>query len=119
FALQNITVTGGRLNLYKALLAVQEYDCTSGSIGIEESAATLLRFYPNPAIDEITIFVPEGMEGSINISIYNMTGQQVLSKSFSGQNMISLSLSDLSAGIYSISLSTSNNSAIFGKLIRQ
>ncbi|HCA83209.1 MAG TPA: hypothetical protein DEP18_05430 [Flavobacteriales bacterium] len=119
FALQNITVTGGRLNLYKALLAVQEYDCTSGSIGIEETAATLLRFYPNPATDEITLIVPEGMEGLINISIFNMTGQQVLSKSFSGQNMISLSLLDLCAGIYSISLSTSNNAAIFGTLIRQ
>src|SRR5207253_2662834 len=31
-ALNNITVSGGRLNLYKSLLAVQNYNCLASSV---------------------------------------------------------------------------------------
>jgi subtilisin family serine protease len=117
FSLQNITVTGGRLNLYKALLAVLEYTC---NVGVDETIASRLMIFPNPGNDLVSIVLPESAQTGGQLEVYSVTGQLVYTSSVAaGTPMIQISISDFSSGFYSIILRTSESTPIFGTIIRQ
>lgn len=68
-------------------------------VGIEETLAGRLQLYPNPANNQVMCTVED--EGQHVASIYSTTGQLMLQKTFSGQQ-VSLSTADMADGMYII-----------------
>lgn len=61
-----------------------------------------LEIYPNPAYNEVTINFPE-TTGKVEITLYNIVGTEIISKSFNIQNnSITFSLSGVDNGVYFI-----------------
>ena len=91
-------------------------DC-SGSSGIGEIASANVRIYPNPATDQITIDLskldPSLMTGSSTIEVYDMIGKQVKQSVIS--NLTTMSVSDLSNGVYMIALHQGSTHQVLGK----
>jgi serine protease len=107
-ALSGITVTGGRLNLFKAVKSMQNYCIATG---INETATfdtqfEIVNVYPNPATQNITIVI-NAFESS-DIVLNNVLGQEVKRiqhlNSSSGRQMVILNVSDLGKGIYFMNL---------------
>ena len=76
-ALQNITVSGGRLNLFNSALLMQNLTAINGNNGEIPSSFSLFQNYPNPFNPStlITFDMPE--EGFASLKIYNSIGQEV------------------------------------------
>lgn len=112
-ALSGLCTSEGRLNLFKTLQAVQAYCSTTSSVEVHAppSAFELQNVFPNPAHNwvELAYNAPGAMQ--VNVSVYNMLGQEVLSVSKSangGMNNQKLDLSSLQAGMYTISIRSGN-----------
>ena len=58
-------------------------------------------FYPNPVKDFMTIRFPK--KGNFTITIYNIIGDKVMTKSVMDENEVHLDVSDLQNGLYFIS----------------
>ncbi len=87
-----------RLVGYSMDLGAYEFQ---GSVGIEMPASNLhLTVFPNPTSDLLLVQANEAIE---NVTVYNMTGQKVLSASGS-----KISVDQLTAGIYLIQIKTAN-----------
>lgn len=65
-------------------------------IGVKESEARSIVFYPNPAHETVTIAVKE--KGAV--SIENSLGQQVFYREFKSNESLQISLSTFSSGMY-------------------
>lgn len=116
-ALQGITVTEGRLNLFKAVQAVGLYaDCLQ-SISEEEDFS--FEIYPNPGDGLFTLEIPQQLTANGTVEVYNSTGQLVLVQENRYQNRLTIDLGQFPKGIYSLRMRTAENSVIFGKIILQ
>ena len=79
--------------------------------GVEEHEAvnpmTAVRVYPNPATDVLNIEVNASQSSEMSISVYNIMGQNVMSKNVNlstGINVPSINTNDLSSGIYFVTV---------------
>lgn len=78
--------------------------------GVEEESVnpmTAVRVYPNPATDVLNIEVNASQASEMSINVYNIMGQNVMSKTTSintGINRPSISTSELSSGIYFVTV---------------
>lgn len=61
-----------------------------------------VQFSPNPARDYIDVKIPEALNGKINL--YNITGQKVKSTLIDNKSDIKINISDLSQGLYILSV---------------
>lgn len=88
----------------------EEVEASCG-IGMSElSQSSLVQIYPNPAHDFITILTSERI---LNVSIYNLVGQKVISK---GVHYGSLNISKLEEGLYVVEI-IAENTRVRSKLI--
>jgi serine protease len=96
--------SGGRLNLYNALVAVQQYNC--GPLVVEETAtAGIQTVFPNPASGIVQVNFKQESAGEVSFVITNMLGQTVFSSTQSavaGINSALIDISTLSPGVYFI-----------------
>lgn len=69
-------------------------------VGVEEVEPIKPIIYPNPATDQVTVQYEETVTRSL--MIYNMNGQLMMSAELNEVNVITLSISDLSPGLYFI-----------------
>jgi hypothetical protein len=122
--LQNITVTGGRLNIYNSLLAINEY-CLLNSVkvsSIPNSLISNLEVQPNPASDFLQLFYNLTAAGNITISVTDLSGRLV--KSVNRQNFSEgfhshiVDVQDLDAGIYFITLNIGETKSQVKKFIK-
>lgn len=97
--LQGKYATGGRLNLYKALLAVQTYDCTSGME--YNSVRDNVKVFPNPAGEYIYMSGITGSKKEI-IEICDLSGRIVSESFFEELNGNNIPVGHLDAGCYFI-----------------
>ncbi len=74
----------------------------------DEVAATI---YPNPAKDEVTISLNSTAEPTI-ITLYDVTGHNIRSVSAHNVPSVTMSLSNISAGVYSVGIITGNDQTI-------
>lgn len=106
-ALSNITVTGGRLNLYHAAKAMQNYCFTGISEMNDDSDFQLINAFPNPTDNILNLSYTA--TDAVYIGISNILGQSVknidLSFSKKGIQHVKLELGDLDKGVYFINLS--------------
>jgi hypothetical protein len=68
--------------------------------GVNEIAEREFIVYPNPAENEV--FIQNFQSGKSNVIIYNSTGQMVMSSTFNQPGVHTLSVDELSSGIYTI-----------------
>lgn len=79
----------------------------------------LLAVYPNPFNNEITISSPELTGQDITFNIYNLLGQEVISKKTTNKNdVITLQLNNLKKGVYILKIKTGNGKMISKKIIK-
>lgn len=85
---------------------------TPQGLGIHENEAvnpmTTLRAYPNPTTDIINLEINASMRSDMNVSIYTITGQKVMSKTVSvgtGINTTQINVNELESGVYFCSVS--------------
>ena len=81
------------------------------TFGINEQEAvnpmTTTRVYPNPATDVLNIEVNASQASEMSINVYNIMGQNVMSKNVNintGMNTRSISTSELNSGIYFVTV---------------
>jgi len=78
------------------------------TMGTDESIATNeIKVYPNPASSEINIEVEKGNLRDYMVSLTDMTGKQIYSKSFK-EKKIKINTSHFQKGIYILSIETKN-----------
>ena len=82
-----------------ATLAGINYD------GIPETETINVAMYPNPAHESITILADNNI---LNISIYNLFGQQIETMELDGRNQCTLNTSGLATGVYVVKIKTEN-----------
>jgi len=76
-------------------------------VGIEQNIqSNSIEIYPNPANSRVTFSSNSNLPGENNISIFNSTGRQLLSKKFRNQNKIEMDVSQLTKGIYLVKMQT-------------
>jgi hypothetical protein len=73
---------------------------------IKEKQTDRISFYPNPADTKLTVTVDRSRGGDIDISIYDITGKQVLQQHFRNVNQATLDVSSLIPGLYMLKAET-------------
>lgn len=104
FDLNEKTVSGGRLNLFKSLCNMVSYFGSTVCNESNEAAIQILHVAPNPANDIVQIAFEQQGNGFLKARLFNSVGQlvrnQYLKKIDSGMHQLTFSLSDLNGGIY-------------------
>jgi hypothetical protein len=83
-------------------------------IGVPQYHPLQHKVYPNPARDMVHIELSE-TEGRHRIGLYDLTGRQILQQEFCRH--VSLSVGDLSPGVYIYRISGANGSVQSGRLV--
>jgi len=91
-----------------------------GTVGITETSAlkSVYTVYPNPAYDWLTISDTGNSLTDKTISIFNLTGQNLIQGRYRNQNPVELDVSSLSSGFYQVKIQT-NEGTEFKKLIKK
>ena len=71
--------------------------------GVTETESINVAMYPNPAHESVTILTDDNM---LNISIYNLLGQQIETMALDGTSKCTLNTSDLGSGVYVVKIGT-------------
>ena len=72
---------------------------------VDENKNVDLALYPNPATDQLKLF---SMDGLLCIKIYSSMGQEIDTQMLQGVESFTLDVSGFSAGLYVVSVTTSN-----------
>jgi serine protease len=123
--LANKTASGGRLNIYKALMLEADYfGCASLFSGIQnvESSIKIFTVYPNPSIDELNVKMSITDNSPVTISLTNILGQQVLVQQYQPghtglQNMF-IDISQITQGVYFITARNGNGISSTIKVVK-
>lgn len=123
-SLQNQSVTGGRLNIHKSLVAINNYCILTAdkTKAIAQSLISNLEVQPNPASDFLQLFYNLTAAGNITISVTDLSGRLV--KSVNRQNFSEgfhshiVDVQDLDAGIYFITLNIGETKSQVKKFIK-
>lgn len=86
-----------------------------GMAGTKEFDKSTVTIYPNPSGNYINIDAKESFE---SYNVFNITGQLVLSGNLQDGERV-IFLNDMCAGVYTISLSTSDGKVIIQKVIKK
>jgi hypothetical protein len=93
---------------------VMKYD--SVMVGINNLKKSKLSVYPNPATDKITIETSPTPTKS-QLSILNLTGQELISQQVSGRKTVTV-INSLPSGVYFVRV-TNDRTVTVGKIIKQ
>ncbi len=94
-------------------------------VGINEREANIVgmeQIYPNPAMDKVNVVVNVDKPVIANISLVNMLGQEVISRThsfgYAGAHQLEFNVNDYNSGIYFVRVQAGNN-VVTRKLIVQ
>ncbi|MBT6513581.1 MAG: S8 family serine peptidase [Crocinitomicaceae bacterium] len=106
----NPTVTGGRLNLHKSVVAMSQYS-SCPALGIEKQEQGNIGLYPNPASGIVNVEFKEIKEGSYSIELYNIIGERIdiQTKHLVNNGWIQLNYDRYSSGQYVVKLKSVGN----------
>ena len=94
-----------------------DYVLTIGTVAVLEPAGlnfSVAKLYPNPATSTATLPVSLTNNEKVEISMMNLVGENVLTKSYNGvkgMNNIALNVETLESGVYLITVKSGNHSA--------
>ncbi len=83
---------------------------------------TLVKTYPNPATNIVTLEIDSYTEGSAQMEILDITGRQVLKQTTTlteGLNTINLDVSQLSRGVFIVKMTDSQNQKSWVKMVKE
>ncbi|MFT7613323.1 MAG: subtilisin family serine protease [Parvicellaceae bacterium] len=106
------TVTGGRLNLYKAVLSMGQYG-SCPALGVTDLDFGTIRVFPNPSDGNVS-FKYSGLEqGMYSVDVSNLLGQtmDVRQVALNSEGTLDIDYNDLSAGQYILRVTNQNNKA--------
>jgi hypothetical protein len=122
--LQNITVTGGRLNIHNSLVAINTY-CTTTADNLRKIGKNFISDFtiqPNPAHDYLELLYKLPVSGNVQINVMDMAGRkikQIQRFNFSeGIHNHIIDVQDLESGIYFIQLNIGNSQSQTKKFIK-
>ena len=82
--------------------------------GIDDNVFAQVSIYPNPARNEITIMSGSAFDGNVQIDIFSVTGELVLTKLLNTMdNKTSIDISSLSNGVYSLRMINAEHKKYF------
>ncbi len=119
--LMDKTVSGGRLNVNKAVQTLNNY-CESLHNNSQTSyQLSLINLFPNPAVKNVTIKGTLPVVAESKLYFYNMLGQEVKVVDIGASSLrnfeFSIDLSDLNSGVYFVYLNQNYNNSEKIKLI--
>ena len=91
------------------------YYSAGTSTGIEEPESFTTGFYPNPALDEITLNWRDNLK-TMKLQVYQMSGAMVFEQKVSSGERVSVE--NLTTGIYLIKLLDGHKTVYTGKLVK-
>ncbi len=115
-----VTFTGGRLNLFKSVNAIQNY-CSGSSINEynDNSNFEIISVYPNPATNILNIVY--NSNETVEINIVNVLGQEVkrtqADSSVKGIQHCHIDINSLEKGIYFVNIISKNKKSNVQKVI--
>lgn len=114
------TLSGGRLNLYNSVKAVQNYCLGSGVNELNaNNYFAISNVYPNPATQIVTVVINTFENSDIILS--NVLGQEVKRLSnintVQGKQAVQINISDLGKGIYFVSMLTKDKQSEVVKVV--
>jgi len=78
-------------------------------VGINENAISAINIYPNPANNNININLSSIKQDKIVITLFDVTGKMVMNQQVNGGTITALDVTNLSTGIYYITVQTNDN----------
>ncbi len=121
-SLTGLTVTGGRLNVYKAVASIQRY-CPGLSVNTLNDAGSTFEInsvYPNPSNSTLNV-VFTAMEQESILYITTILGQEVksiaLTNSTKGKQDSTIDISTFEKGVYFINITSNNRKSNTVKII--
>ena len=75
---------------------------TGSGYGVDDDAFEELKVYPNPAVDEVKV---RG-SGIIEVTVYNLMGQKIITKPSNGAEELSVKVGDLPQALYLLEIHT-------------
>ena len=124
--LAGITVSGGRLNLFKAVRSVLHYCGMTTDVGIanygnENTGLFIKNVFPNPADNTANIIYNNNGNENLDMVFTNILGQEIkrtaLNSITKGINNIQIDLNSIEKGIYFITISSPNQNSNVMKLV--
>ncbi|MBA2423579.1 MAG: CHRD domain-containing protein [Chitinophagales bacterium] len=99
-------------------------DCFNTAVGIASMEATFTEysFFPNPAIDYISISLNSVTEMDVKVDLVDLSGKVVSSTMVNlsiGQNNFNFDLKSVDKGMYFLNLNAEGFDSVLGKLIKQ
>ena len=90
------------------------------STSVNETTTLAHTVYPNPFTNEVRINAAEAVNGSASISVFNVLGEQVISKAMNCNETTEFVIdgSSLNAGIYFYNISTENGE-LKGRIVKE
>lgn len=104
----NITASQAGNENYNAATSVTRQLVVTTVTGIEPSASSLVRVYPNPTNSTATIEVPGGETGVVEMKLINMMGEVIVAHQVQlVDGKITIDLNSVQPGMYLVSITTS------------
>lgn len=100
----NVTDFVATGNPANTLISRSSYFTNNASLSTESFSLTDITLYPNPSKNYFTIDVPNGIERSGKMEIYNTLGQRVMAKAISSDADLNVNVSNLTNGVYFLNL---------------
>ena len=93
------------------MLMVDDFKVTTTGLGINEAFAKKFNTYPNPATNVVTISNNDNILLT-NVAINDINGRTIKTVAVSNLSEVELNVSDLSAGVYFMNVSTDSGIAV-------
>lgn len=84
-------------------------DAELSKVSIEENFANTFNVYPNPASEFVNIELNFDTKGKVSITIFNELGQVVMTSESDSNETLSLDVSSLANGMYTVNVTNKNN----------
>lgn len=90
-------------------ICVDGYPVSAGQIAAGEFTVNM---YPNPARDAVHLKLKTSDFGRVDVSVFTITGKQVLRKNFSNNQRITLNMAEQVSGMYFVKIQMNDKTAV-------
>jgi hypothetical protein len=106
--------------VYQAEIVLAPDDLPSTITGVEPGLADLVRIYPTPANQNITITLPQPAKERITVTMIDTYGKEITARRIEkGVDKVVIVTSEMSSGVYVIKLDTTDGKILRKKVIVQ
>jgi hypothetical protein len=112
---QTFTPTSAGVYTVQASNACGQSERSAGyevqATGLADDLEKLIKLYPNPADDFITVELPEGLQ-ALSVGLYDVSGKQVRSLPGNKEIKLTVDVRELSKGTYALRIETTKGTVI-------